>query len=157
MGAEKNAARPRVGLGAAVLLVAAGGAFGTLLRFGLAELFTSDAAATLVVNLVGSFALGLLVTVLGRWASRAAALTGNRPAHTGRAERSRLLLGAGVLGGFTTYSGLATETGQLFLAGAPWQALGYASLTLLAGLVATFAGIWVGGVGASRDHSEAAT
>ncbi|MBP1325396.1 CrcB protein [Leucobacter exalbidus] len=134
----------------ALVLVALGGALGTLARFGVGELIVGGAAATLAVNLVGAFALGVLVTLLGRRTVGAhqtvpSALPGSlSPA---RAERLRLLLGTGLLGGFTTYSGLAAHTGELLQAGQSAAALAYAGVTLVIGLGASMLGIWVGGLG----------
>ncbi|MHA3684511.1 fluoride efflux transporter FluC [Leucobacter sp. HY1910] len=136
-------------------LVAAGGAVGTLARYGVGALMGSSAGAegavglagvdtaawaTLVVNLVGAFALGLLFSVVDR------VTTAKR--HT---DRWWLLLGTGVLGGFTTYSGLATEAAELLGDGRVWQALGYAGGTLVAGFVASIAGIWLGRIGQARS------
>ena len=132
-----------VGYAAALGLVALGGAAGTLFRYGLGALWVDVASVTLAVNLAGAFGLGALVAVLGRAAARSRSGS--------RAERLRLLLGAGVLGGFTTYSGLATEAAQLLLGGDALSAVGYAGLTLVGGLVASLAGIWVGGLGVRRE------
>nr|WP_315267800.1 CrcB family protein [Microbacterium lemovicicum] len=81
--------------------VVLGGALGTAVRAALVfpwQTGTDDATlavplVTLVVNLVGAFALGLVVGVLG-------------PRH----PSARAFLGTGVLGGFTTYSAFAVQT-----------------------------------------------
>ena len=130
------------GYAAGLALVALGGAAGTLARYGLGLLWADAAGVTLAVNLAGAFVLGALVTLLGSAAAR------SWPG--ARAERLRLLLGTGVLGGFTTYSGLATQTGQLLLAGDAPSALGYAGFSLVGGLVASLAGIWAGSLGNPR-------
>jgi CrcB protein len=88
----------------------------------------------LAVNVVGAFLLGLLLERL----LRAGPDTGGR-------RDLRLLLGTGFLGGFTTYSTLATDTVALLVAGAAGRALLYAFGTLLLGLLASLAGIWCGG------------
>ena len=94
---------------AASLQVALGGALGAVLRYqtggAVARWLGPSAAvafpwATLAVNVTGSFAMGLLAGWLAR--------------HDG-AEGWRLLLGVGLLGGFTTYSSfalLSVELGQ---------------------------------------------
>ena len=71
------------------LLVALGGAAGAVLRFYISETLPSEAFpwATLSVNLVGSFLLGIVMA-----ASLANVL----------GEAEALLLGVGVLGAFTT-------------------------------------------------------
>jgi CrcB protein len=99
----------------AVLLVAAGGVIGALARAGVAALLPTRAAtwpwATLVVNAVGAAALcALLARAPGAGA--------------------RLLLGTGLLGGFTTFSAFAVETVLLVDAGRPGTAIGYVAASL---------------------------
>lgn len=115
-----------------VLLVAAGGALGTGLRHGLGLALppVDGVAVTIVViNVVGAFLLGALLETLAR-----------RGTDDDRGRRARLFLGTGVLGGFTTYSALATDT-VLLLEDRPVVALAYAGATLVLGLLATVAGI----------------
>lgn len=111
-------------------VVALGGVVGSLARWGVAlALPTAHHGlpwATLLVNVTGSLALGLLLGLLGR-ARRPHPLW--RPA-----------LGTGVLGGFTTFSTLTSETRDL-LGHAPAVALLYVALTLLLGLLAALAGL----------------
>jgi fluoride exporter len=102
----------------AFLLVGLGGAVGSMLRYAVKLVLPQpDPAAfpwaTLVVNVVGSFAIGLLGGVL----------TGD--SH----ERYRLFILVGVLGGFTTYSSFALEADQLFRAERWWIALVYIAAT----------------------------
>lgn len=114
-----------------VALVVLGGALGTLSRFGVNGALPDDGLlplATFAVNVVGSFALGVLL---------AAVLTR-------RAESLRLLLGTGFLGAFTTYSALAVETDTLLRGGHLALALVYAAGSLIVGLVAALAGVAVG-------------
>jgi fluoride exporter len=109
-------------------LVAGGGAVGTGLRYALTEAMPGTAAplAILAINVVGAFALGVLLEAVG-----------HRPGPA--STRLRLLLGTGVLGGFTTYSALALDT--VAFAGAPLTAVVYAGGTLVAGIAAAAAGI----------------
>lgn len=83
-------------------LVVLGGALGTAARAGL--LLIEDGAwqdiAIPVVNLVGSFLLGLLTGML------------SLRADSGASRAARLFLGTGVLGGFTTYSTFALQAVQ---------------------------------------------
>jgi CrcB protein len=92
-----------------VLLVAAGGAIGSVLRYlvamlALTWLGPAFPLGTLAVNLVGSFAIGLVQglafegLVLG--------------------EDARLFLTTGVMGGLTTYSAFSYESVRLFETGA---------------------------------------
>lgn len=95
--------------------------------------------AVLVVNVVGAFLLGLLLARLDR-----------AGADDGRRRDLRLLLGTGVLGGFTTYSALAADTAALLTDGRPGTAAAYAGGTLVLGLVAALAGLRCGDLGAAR-------
>lgn len=109
-----------------LLVVAVGGALGSLARYGLAEALPHSRGtlpvATLLVNVLGCLLLGLLVGTLpfARWL--------------------RPLLGTGVLGGFTTFSAVALETDQL-LDRAPAVALVYVALSLLLGMGAATLGL----------------
>ncbi len=114
-------------------LVFLGGTVGTLARFGLGEAIGSVAelpVGIFVINISGAFALGLLMELLAR--------------SGGGIERLRLLLGVGLLGGYTTYSLLAFDVAALMLDGRALEALGYAAATLLVGGLATWAGVLLG-------------
>ena len=120
---------------AASLLVAAGGALGSWLRFCVGRAWvtalgpvraTAFPWSTLTVNIAGSLAMGLLAGWL---------------AHFGPSgEPTRLLLAVGVLGGFTTFSSFSLEVVSLIERGQGGLALAY----LAASLVAGFAGLWLG-------------
>ncbi len=113
-------------------LVAVGGAAGTLSRYGVAEALDADRLfplATFLVNVTGSFALGALLAVL---------LVRDDSAP---ANRLRLLLGTGFLGGYTTYSALAVETDTLLRGDHVALGLTYAVGSVVAGLLAAFAGV----------------
>lgn len=121
----------------AILLVALGGAVGTAGRFALAVLLPPVGVlpvATVVVNLVGAFLLGLLLEGLAR-----------RGPDEGGRRRLRLLLGTGVLGGFTTYSTFSLDTVALLEGGHLAELLLYTGGTLVLGLVAAALGIAVAG------------
>lgn len=112
--------------------VALGGALGSAARFSISTLIREQGdwpLSTLCVNLTGAFLLGVLLTAV---------------ATTGRGASARLLLGTGVLGGFTTYSLLATEVAQRLLAGNGWVALGYGATTLVGGALLSGLGIALG-------------
>ena len=124
-GAGGSVARYLVSMWAGILLtpltIAFPGASGTILRFPI---------GTLVVNLVGAFALGYLLEALAR-----------RGRETVRRRKIRLGIGTGVLGGFTTYSALALEVQGLLGQGMPWLALLYVTLTLAGGTATCLSGI----------------
>jgi CrcB protein len=114
-----------------LLLVCAGGALGSGARY-LVSTWAARALGadfprgTLIVNVLGSFLLALLL-----------GLAGTREAIT---PEARLFLGAGVLGGFTTYSSFNYETLALLERGV-WPAAVNVALTVLGCLAAGFAGI----------------
>ena len=131
--------------GASLLLVALGGAVGSAGRAAIAlALPGSPLAATLLVNVVGAFALGALVAVLD------GAGRGRAGRRQGRLHRARLLLGTGLCGGFTTYSAVAVQAAELVRDSAMLAAAGYALLTLAVGTSATVAGLVLG----SRVRAE---
>ena len=83
---------------------------------------------TLVVNLIGCLGMGLLAGWLGR---------------SGGSEQARLLLGVGLLGGFTTMSAFALDTVMLWTR-APGTALTYAALTIAGSLAGLALGLTIG-------------
>lgn len=125
-------------------LVATGGALGTAARAGIALFIVSDAfpLATLTVNLIGAFGLGMLLEALTRFGD-----------DTGRRRVLRLGLGTGFFGGFTTYSTFALETSQLLSGNNVDTAIGYALVTVIAGAVATVIGV-VAGAGLHRRRTS---
>ena len=123
-------------------LVGLGGAVGTAGRYAVTArvpLLQAVPVGTLLVNVVGAFLLGLLLERLLR--------TG---ADVGRRLDLRLLLGTGVLGGFTTYSSLALDAVTLLADGRVGRAAGYLLATLLLGGLASLVGIRLGAGRAAR-------
>jgi CrcB protein len=113
-----------------LLVVAAGGAVGSLGRWALTEAFPHGEGqppwGTVVANLTGAFLLGaLMVLVLDLWPSR---------------RYVRPFLGVGVLGGYTTFSTYMLDARDLLATGQAVTAFGYLFGTLLGGLVAVWAG-----------------
>lgn len=115
-----------------IVLVLAGGTVGTATREGLrltAAGFDGVVLVTAGINVVGAFLLGVLLE----------SLAGRGP-HRDRRRTLRLLLGTGFLGGFTTYSALATDT-ALLVGGGPPAGVGLALGTVMVGALATWSGI----------------
>jgi fluoride exporter len=113
------------------LLVAVGGALGSLLRYGAYRLWPSSPGGwpvpTFTVNLVGSFAIGLIYMYV------AARGVGT--------ENARVFWMTGVVGGFTTYSAFALETALL---GFNVTGIAYVAATVVLCLLATLLGMKVG-------------
>ncbi len=114
-----------------LLAVAAGGAFGAVLRYltmgrVAALLGTGFPWGTLVVNVAGSFAMGLIVALGARAIQPSPEL--------------RALLTVGILGGFTTFSTFSLDTMLLIERGQWPQAALYAALSVLLSV----AGLWAG-------------
>jgi CrcB protein len=126
--------RPAHLSGISIGLVAVGGAIGTGLRYLIGTVVPYVAqvpVATLGINVVGAFLLGVLLEFLA-----------DHRLDTGWSRQIRLGAGTGVLGGFTTYSTLAVDTAVLASAH-PIRAAGYAVATVLLGAAASIAGIWL--------------
>lgn len=118
-----------------LLLVMAGGALGSAARFlvGRATLSSFGPTlpyGTLTVNLVGGFAMGLLAGFLAR----------HSPA-SWAGENWRVLLGVGLLGGFTTFSAFSLDLVTMLERGALATALLYALVSVTGSVIALFAGL----------------
>lgn len=106
-----------------LLAVAAGGALGSSLRWG-AGFILPYPFATLAVNVLGSFAIGVVWVMLGpRW---------------------HPFLMVGVLGGFTTFSAFSLEVLRLTEGPVPMLALGHVILSLALAFIAVWLGIMAG-------------
>ena len=114
-----------------LLLVMAGGAIGAGARYG-----TGRAAlhafgpgwpwGTLIANVSGGLLMGVLVSALAR---------------SGAGEPWRLLLGVGVLGGFTTFSSFTLETVTMAQRGEWAGALVYVAASVAGSVAALLAGL----------------
>lgn len=121
-----------------VLLVALGGTIGTAARLGLGLALPEAGGfpvAILLANLLGALLIGVLAARLPTSADL------------------RVLLGTGVLGGFTTYSAFMTGTLALWTE-APILAAAYAAGSLALGLAAAALGLRLG---RPRRASDAAS
>ncbi len=114
------------------LIVAAGGAIGAAMRYGVASLLpaTSWPWPTLVVNVTGGFLVGVLT---GWLAQRGGA----------DHEQIRLFAAVGLLGGFTTFSAFSLETVQMIERGRYGLAGVYCAISVLAAIGALFIGLFV--------------
>ena len=113
-----------------VLLVALGGAIGSAARY-LVGVFVANRFGpdfpwgTFIVNVSGSFLIGVILSLVGG---------GQLPAG------ARLFLAVGVMGGYTTFSTYSNETLQLVQGGE----VGAAMFNALGQVVAGFIGVYLG-------------
>lgn len=119
-----------------IFLVMAGGAAGSALRYLLGRLaghmfpVTLWPLGTFGANILGGFAMGLLAGWLARF-------------NTMPGEPVRLLLGVGLLGGFTTFSSFSLETLLMMERGQFGMALAYAISSVIGAVVALAGGLAV--------------
>ncbi len=114
-----------------LLLVMLGGALGAGARHlagrgALALLGPAFPWGTLGVNLLGGLLMGVLAGTLAR---------------NGANEAWRLLLGVGVLGGFTTFSAFSLDTVTLIERGATGMAAAYVLVSVIGSVAALYAGL----------------
>jgi len=117
------------------LAIALGGSIGACLRYAVSlwsqSAWSSDFPyGTLIVNIVGSFILGLLTIVLIQKVEAS--------------EWLRLFLFVGVLGAFTTFSTFSVETVSLFQDGKEIIALKNMAFNLFGSVLAAAGGLYLG-------------
>ena len=117
------------------LLVAAGGAIGATARYGASILVghfwrTPFPVATMLINILGSLAMGLLVGYLVRtlppWQNEA-----------------RLFIAVGILGGFTTFSAFSLDVVTLLERSELAAAALYALVSVVLSVAALFVGLFI--------------
>lgn len=118
----------------AYLIVFLGAGLGGALRHGVnlasARLFGLDFPyGTLIVNVVGSLAMGLIAEYL--------ALKGEA------SQMWRLFLTTGILGGFTTFSAFSLDAALLWERGATGQAALYVAVSVALSVAGLFLGLWL--------------
>lgn len=115
------------------LLVGAGGAIGAMARHGaniaIGTLPSGFPAATFLVNVTGSIAMGLLIG----WLAQAT------PQYQ---HEIRLFLAVGVFGGFTTFSSFSLDAVILMERGDYLLAFGYAAGSVLLAVAGLMMGLW---------------
>ncbi len=115
------------------LQVALGGALGASARYGVGVGIVrmighqSFPLGVITVNIVGSFLMGVFVTVA---------------ANRGLTHWAPFLM-TGVLGGFTTFSSFSLEAMNLYERGAVGQAALYVGLSVFASLAGIALGVWL--------------
>lgn len=115
-----------------LLLVAFGGAFGSVLRY-LVGLWTlrsfgpSFPWGTLIVNVTGSFLIGVFAEAIAR--------------KVGASVEMRVFLITGILGGYTTFSAFSLDAMTLMERGEMVTAAIYVGSSVLLSAIAVFAGL----------------
>jgi len=117
------------------LLVGIGGALGAMARYGASIAIARQwphafPLGTMLINIVGSFAMGAFVGLLAR----------TTPAW---APELRLFIAIGVLGGFTTFSSFSLDTIVLIERGEIAEATLYVLLSVVVCLVGLYLGLLV--------------
>jgi len=116
-------------------IVFLGGGFGALLRYLVQTSWTrlngpnQAYLATAIINVTGSLLMGLLIGFLAKTA--------------GVADRWRLLLGVGVLGGYTTFSSFSLEAVMMIERKAYLVAAAYICGSVALGVLGLLTGLWI--------------
>ncbi|WHU02681.1 MULTISPECIES: fluoride efflux transporter CrcB [unclassified Sphingomonas] len=115
-----------------ILLVMLGGAFGSAARYLTGKLtlgwFGPDYPwGTLAVNLIGGFLMGMLAGTLAKIGQGG--------------EQWRLLIGVGLLGGYTTFSAFTLDLMNMIERGDYGMGLGYILASVVGSALALFAGL----------------
>jgi CrcB protein len=115
------------------LLVAVGGALGSVARYGFGVLVgtawkSSFPLGTLLVNIIGSLAMGLFIGWLVRTTP------------SWQAD-GRLFVAVGIFGGFTTFSSFSLDAIAMLERGEVGQAALYVLISVLLGIAALYAGL----------------
>jgi len=116
-------------------MVGIGGALGSILRFWLSSYIGSRMGhrfpyGTLVVNITGSFLIGLILAML--------------IARTDWSPNWRYLIPIGFIGGYTTFSAFTYETLRTMQDGQFGLALLYVAVSVIVGLAAVWGGLVAG-------------
>ena len=110
------------------LLVGLGGALGSMLRYGTGVLIgpRNFPLATLLINIIGSFIIGVVIAYSTR--------------NESFAVNWKMFLATGICGGFTTFSALSFENLQLLQSGKYGLLVLYISASVLFGIGAVWTG-----------------
>lgn len=116
-----------------ILLIAIGGALGSVLRFGVITLTYKFMDihfpwGTIFANLIGCFAIGVIWAILDTY---------DEP------KNLKLFLITGLLGGFTTFSSFALENFNMFRAGEIKLVAANILISNIAGIFLVFIGYWL--------------
>lgn len=118
-----------------MMLVACGGAIGSVLRYlaavaGTRWLGPEWPYGTFFVNITGALAMGLVVEAIGR--------------RFNASNELRLFVATGILGGYTTFSTFSLDASAIWERGDGIGAFFYVAASVLVGIAALFAGLAIG-------------
>jgi len=117
----------------AYLMVFLGGGLGSMVRFGISDLLSSDKSgfpvATFMANMLSCFILGYLLS---------------KQINQEISKQMQFLLMTGFCGGFSTFSTFSAENYQLIQQGNYGLALFYVLTSLILGVVIISLGLWIG-------------
>lgn len=119
-----------------IVLVFLGGGFGAVIRYlvGMSWMRVNGPGqpymATAIINVTGSLIMGLLIGFLARQAG-------------GVSDRWRLLLGVGVLGGYTTFSSFSLEAVMMLERKAYGVAAAYVFGSVILGVLGLILGLMI--------------
>ena len=114
-----------------LLLVALGGAAGSVLRYLLSSLSASFPWGTFTVNVLGSLLIGLLVGLVSKGVL---------------SPEMKLLLVTGFCGGFTTFSTFANESFGMMKAGDVLLTALYIGASVIIGILAVWGGMMLSNI-----------
>jgi len=117
-----------------IVAIAAGGALGAVMRHGVnvgaAHVWGYDFPwGTLIVNILGSFIMGVLVSLFAHYGTPSQELRG--------------FLTVGFLGALTTFSTFSLDTVTLFERGAYVAMASYSLVSVIVSILALFAGLLI--------------
>lgn len=125
------------------LAIFMGGGLGSVFRYGIQLLMHDRIAyysfpwATFTVNIAGSLLIGLFYAISAKF---------------NLSEEIRLFLTAGLCGGFTTFSTFSNDNIAMIRQGDGIMCMVYVILSVVLGIMACFAGGWLGYYCAGRLH-----
>ena len=119
-----------------LLFVLLGGAVGAGFRYQISSIALRNLGpgfpwGTWIINLLGGFLMGILAGMLVKQFTPE------------QGEPLRLLLGVGVLGGFTTFSAFSLETANMLLRGQAVLAAAYAVSSVAGSVLLLFVGLYL--------------
>ncbi len=125
----------------AFLLVGLGGALGAMGRYGVGIIIGKIwhayfPLATILVNISGSFFMGLLIGLLAHFTPDWQA-------------QARLFLAVGLFGGFTTFSAFSLDVVYMIERSMISQAVFYVIISTIFSILALFLGLWLVRIGVS--------